>query len=131
MEIPQHHRQAVIPHIMVDGAAKAVEFYEQAFGATELFRLNRLDGTVAHAEVAVEGSVLMLSDPDEAPFGPPGGAASVVLHVYVHDVDAVTARAASAGAEVMAAAEDKPYGLRQSMLRDPFGHVWILLHPLP
>ncbi|WP_232248286.1 VOC family protein [Streptacidiphilus rugosus] len=53
-----------------------------------------------------------------------------MLHVYVPDVDAVTARAVAAGAVVLAPAADMPYGLRQSMLRDPFRHVWVLLTPL-
>ncbi|MEZ0068159.1 PhnB protein [Streptacidiphilus sp. MAP12-20] len=131
MEIPEHHKHAVIPHIMVDGAAKAIAFYEVAFGATEYLRLETDGGRIYHAEIGIAGSTLMLSDP-EPPFAVPGGGwTSVVLHVYVPDVDAVTAQAVAAGAELLTPAADMPYGIRQSMLRDPFGHVWILLTPLP
>ncbi|WP_232248281.1 VOC family protein [Streptacidiphilus rugosus] len=74
MEIPQHHRQAVVPHIMVDGAAEAIAFYEAAFGAVEHLRLERADGGISHAEIAVAGSTLMLSDADSPDFAAPGPA---------------------------------------------------------
>lgn len=131
MEIPEHHRRTVIPHIMLDGAAEAIRFYERAFDAVELFRLDGDDGRIIHAEIAVHGATLMLGDAHTAPFAPPSAAApSVVLHVYVPDVDAFTTQAVAAGAELLAAPADMPYGARQSMLRDPFGHVWIFLTPL-
>jgi PhnB protein len=130
MEIPEHYKYAVIPHIMLDGAAEALKFYAEAFGAAELFRLDGDDGRIVHAEISVQGSTLMLGDAD-APFAPPGEApTSVLLHVYVPDVDALTSRAVSAGAELLSPPADMPYGARQSMLRDPFGHVWIFLTPL-
>jgi PhnB protein len=78
----------------------------------------------------VQGSTLMLSDP-HPPYAPPGPAgASVILHAYVPRVDDLTAQAATAGAELLEPAADMPYGARQSALRDPFGHAWILLTPL-
>lgn len=130
MEIPEHHQHAVIPHIMVDGAAEAIAFYGAAFGATELMRLPGGDGRIVHAEISVHGATLMLGD-GGAPFAPPGGSGpSVALHVYVPDVDGLTAEAVAAGAELLAPPADMPYGARQSMLRDPFGHVWIFLTPL-
>ncbi|MER7769664.1 VOC family protein [Kitasatospora sp. NPDC096140] len=129
MEIPEHHRQAVIPHIVVDGAAAAIDFYGAAFDASELFRLDGEGGRIVHAEIQVHGATLMLGDA-EAPFAPPGtGVPSVILHVYVPDVDALTEQAVAAGAELLSPPADMPYGARQSMLRDPFGHVWILLTP--
>ncbi|MEV7022014.1 VOC family protein [Kitasatospora sp. NPDC093558] len=131
MEIPEHHQRTVIPHIMLDGAAEAIRFYEKAFDATELFRLDGDDGRIVHAEIAVHGATLMLGDAHTAPFAPPTPAGtSVALHVYVPDVDALTIQAVAAGAELFAPPADMPYGARQSMLRDPFGHVWILLTPL-
>ncbi|MFJ9736621.1 VOC family protein [Streptomyces sp. NPDC101166] len=130
MEIPEHHRQAVIPHIMVDGAAEAIDFYAKAFGAVELFRLEGEAGRITHAEIGIHGSTLMLGDAD-APFSAPDRTApSVALHVYVPDVDSLTATAAAAGAELLTKPADMPYGARQSTLRDPFGHVWIFLTPL-
>ncbi|SOB84405.1 VOC family protein [Streptomyces sp. 1331.2] len=130
MEIPEHHQRTVLPHIMVDGAAEAIAFYTTAFGATEHMRLAGEDGRIMHAEIKVHGATLMLGDAD-APFAPPGtGGPSVALHVYVPDVDGLTDRAAAAGAELLSAPADMFYGARQSMLRDPFGHVWIFLTPL-
>jgi PhnB protein len=130
MNIPEHYKSTVIPHIIVKEAAAAIQFYASAFGASELFRLNSDDGTIAHAEVSVQGSTLMLSDP-HAPYSPPGpGGASVILHVYVPDVDDLTAQAVAAGAGLLEPPADMPYGARQSTLRDPFGHVWIFLTPV-
>ena len=128
MNIPEHYRYAVIPHIIVDGAARAIEFYQRAFGATELFRLEGRHGRIVHGEISVQGSTLMLGD-GEPPFGPPGATTPVALHVYVPDVDALTAQAVAAGADLLAPAANMVYGVRQSMLRDPFGHVWILMTP--
>lgn len=128
--IPEHYQRAVIPHIIVDGAAGAIKFYAAAFGASEYFRLDGEAGRIVHAEIGIHGHTLMLGDAD-APFAPPGaGGASVALHVYVPDVDGLTARAANAGAELLSPPADMPYGARQSMLRDPFGHVWIFLTPI-
>ncbi|MFE2540142.1 VOC family protein [Actinacidiphila glaucinigra] len=130
MEIPEQYKYAVIPHALVDGAAEAIRFYAAAFGATESFRLEGDDGRIVHAEITIHRSTLMLGDA-EAPGRPPAAAGpSVILHVYVPDVDALTGRAVAAGAELLTAPADMPYGARQSMLRDPFGHVWILLTPL-
>lgn len=130
MDIPEHYKYSVIPHAVVDGAAEAVKFYGEAFGASEIFRLDGDDGRIVHAEISVQGSTLMLGDA-EPPFAPPGEArTSVILHVYVPDVDALTTRAVAAGAELLSSPADMPYGARQSMLRDPFGHVWIFLTPI-
>jgi PhnB protein len=130
MQIPEHHKQAVIPHVMVDGAARAIEFYARAFGAVELFRLEDDGGRIVHAEVGIHGATLMLGDVHEPFSAPDAVGASVALHVYVPDVDGLTATAVSRGAELLAEPSDMPYGARQSMLRDPFGHVWIFLTPI-
>ncbi|MEE1782568.1 VOC family protein [Streptomyces sp. SP17BM10] len=131
MQIPEHHQRTVIPHIMLDGAAEAIRFYENAFDATELFRLDGDDGRIVHAEIGIHGATLMLGDAHLAPFAPPSATVtSVALHVYVPDVDALTSQAVAAGAELLSEPADMPYGARQSMLRDPFGHLWIFLTPL-
>lgn len=103
-------------------------FYARAFGAEELLAIGRPDGTVLHAEMSVSGSVFMVGDAI-APFVSPTatGGASVGLHVYVEDVDALGDRAARAGAEVLQQPTDMFYGDRSIMLRDPFGHVWVFL----
>ena len=125
---PDRYRHAVIAHIMIDGAAEAIDFYGEAFGAEELFRLAGPDGEIMHAEIDVHGSVLMLGDaagifksPTEA------GGSTVGLHVYFDDVDALTERAVAAGAELLQPPTDMFYGARNAMLRDPYGHVWVFL----
>ncbi len=130
MEIPEQYKSVVIPHVLVDGAAEAITFYGAAFGAVEHMRLDGADGGIMHAEISIHGCTLMLGDA-AAPFSPPSaGGPSVILHVYVPDVDALTARAVAAGAELLSPPSDMFYGARQSMLRDPFGHVWIFLTPI-
>ncbi len=91
-------------------------------------RIAAPDGHVLHAEIAIEGSVLMLGDAD-APFVSPEavGGTTVVLHIYVGDVDARVRQAVEAGAKVLQQPQDMFYGARSAMLLDPFGHVWVLL----
>lgn len=126
--IPESYRDAVVAHIMIDGASDAIAFYRKAFGATELFRLDGPNGTVAHAEIRVQSSVLMLGDADGPVFTAPTAAgATVALHVFVDDVDALVHRAAEAGAEVLQPPADQFHGHRTAILRDPFGHVWVFL----
>jgi PhnB protein len=130
MNIPKHYERAVIPHIIVKDAGAAIQFYANAFGASELFQLSGDDGTIAHAKISVQRSTLMLSDP-RPPYLPPGpGGVSVILHVWVPRVDDLTTQAVAAGAGLLEPPADMPYGARQSVLRDPFGHVWIFLTPL-
>jgi PhnB protein len=129
--IPEQYQRSTVPHLFLDGAAEAIGFYERAFGATELFRLPDDGGPIVHAEMTVEGSVFMLSDA-HAGFESPVtlGGVSVGIHLFVADLDQVHARAVSAGADEVQAPRDMDYGLRSSILRDPFGHVWVLLAPL-
>jgi PhnB protein len=116
-------------HIMIDGAATAIEFYARAFGAEELFRIADQDGRVVHAEIRIHGSLVMLGDPDPGlGFAAPTAAGtSVGLHVHVDDVDGLSERAVRAGAELLTGPADMFYGDRSAILRDPFGHVWVLL----
>ncbi len=133
--IPDRYRYAVIPHIMVEDAAAAITFYEQAFGAREDFRIDAPGGGVLHAEITVGHSVLMLGDAGAdaeglASFAAPGslgGSTSVALHVFVPDVDALAERAAAAGAEILVPPEDTFHGDRSTILKDPAGHIWVFL----
>jgi len=127
--VPAQYRNTVIAHIMVDGAAAAIDFYARAFGAEELFRLGGPDGRIVHAEISVRGFTLMLGDAEGPVFGAPTalGATSVGLHVFVDDVDALTRRAVAAGAELLEPPADRFHGDRTAILRDPFGHVWVFL----
>jgi PhnB protein len=117
----------VTPYLSVRGAAQAIEFYRKAFGASEVMRMPGPDGKLGHAEIAIAGDRVMLSDeyPDMQFMGPETrGGTTVHLMVYVKDVDAVVARAVAAGAKVVREIEDKFYGDRSGSLEDPFGHVW-------
>jgi PhnB protein len=130
--IPEQYLRSTIPHLFLDGAAEAIAFYERAFGAEELFRLPDDGQPIVHAEMVVEGSVFMLSDAHDG-FDSPAtlGGVSVGLHLVVTDLDAAHARALTAGAEERQAPRDMDYGLRSSILCDPYGHVWVLLATLP
>jgi PhnB protein len=118
---------SVTPYLIINGAAAAIEFYQKAFGATELFRMAQPDGKIGHAEIKIGDSPIMLADefPEMKYFGPKTlGGSSVSILIYVEDVDTVFQQALDAGAEVQKAIEDKFYGDRMGSLVDPFGHVW-------
>lgn len=117
----------VTPYLIIRGAAKAIDFYQRAFGAVELFRLDGPDGTIGHAEIKIGDSPVMLADgmPDNRDPLTLGGTA-VSFMVYVPDVDAAFARAIAAGATVQRPVIDQFYGDRTGTLVDPFGHVWSL-----
>jgi PhnB protein len=126
--IPDHYRR-VTPALVVDGAARAIEFYAEVFGTTERTRFPGPDGTVAHAEIVLGDSVLIIEDPSpymgtKAPA--PGGTdgAPTFLYVYVEDVDATIARAVELGARQVRAPQDQFYGERDGFIVDPFGHGW-------
>jgi PhnB protein len=122
--IPEGTR-TVTPHLVVKGAARAIDFYTAAFGAKELYRMTGPGGTVAHAEMQISDSRVYLAD--EFPASParaPKDSSSVVLHLYVPDADALCARAVSAGAKVVMPLMDAFWGDRYGQVRDPFGHVW-------
>jgi PhnB protein len=117
----------VSPHLSIAGAARAIDFYTSVFEASERMRMAMPDGTVAHAEIDIGGSIIMIGD--EIPGGrDPSpktlGGSPVALFVYVQDVDDVFAKAVAAGAQVVQAPEDHFYGDRVAMFDDPFGHRW-------
>ncbi|WP_082309788.1 VOC family protein [Nonomuraea sp. SBT364] len=116
--VPGRYRYAAVPHLMVDGAAEAIRFYAEPFGGEELFRIADPEGRIAHAEVRIKGSIIMVGDAD-GPFKVPGaaGGSTVGLHIYVEDVDALTAQAVRAGAELLQPPADMFYGARSAMLR--------------
>jgi PhnB protein len=117
---------SVTPYLMVRDAVSALGFYREAFGAVELMRFEA-DGRIAHAEVKIGDSHVMLADenPAEGYVGPQTlGGAGASLMLYVEDVDATFARALAAGATQRRAVADQFYGDRVGTLADPFGHVW-------
>lgn len=124
--IPDGYHTAT-PYLIVNGAEKAIDFYKQAFGATELYRMARADGKVGHAEIRIGNSIIMLADefPEmghRSPQSLHGSAISMML--YVEDVDSLFKRAVAAGAKAKQPLKDQFYGDRSGTLEDPFGHVW-------
>jgi PhnB protein len=124
--IPEGYH-TVTPYLAVDDAAEAIAFYERAFGAKELGRMPGPDGMIAHAELEIGDSRVMLSDPfPQASTRPPKelGGTSASVFMYVEDVDAVVKQAVDAGATVLMEVEDQFWGDRFGTVSDPFGHSW-------
>lgn len=120
---------AVTPYLTIKGAAKALDFYKRAFGATELMRIEGPGGSIAHAEIRIGDSVIMMADeqpqnPCRSPESLGGSPCGIML--YVPDVDSQFRKAVEAGAKVTRAIADQFYGDRSGNLVDPFGHVWTL-----
>lgn len=118
---------SVTPHLVCKGAAQAIAFYAQAFGAVELARLPAPDGRLMHAMIRIGDTPLMLVDefPEQGCLGPQALKGSpVTLHLYVPDVDATVARAVEAGARITMPVSDMFWGDRYGRLEDPFGHQW-------
>jgi PhnB protein len=126
--IPDGYHTAT-PYLIVQGAASAIDFYKNAFGATELMRLADPSGKVGHAEIKIGDSPIMLADefPEMGIRGPQSfGGSPVSLCLYVEDVDARVGQAIAAGARVLRPLQDQFYGDRSATLTDPFGHTWTL-----
>jgi PhnB protein len=126
--IPEGYH-SVTPYLVVKGAAKAIDFYKKAFGAKELFRMEGPGGTVAHAELEIGDSRIMLADesPQMGYTGPePGSRTSVGLMIYVNDVDKTAAQAIAAGIKTEREVQDQFYGDRSGNFVDPFGHRWTI-----
>ena len=114
-------------YLAVEDAARAIDFYKEAFGAEETVRMPGPDGSVAHAELQIGDSKLMLSDPfPQSDVRPPTerGGPTASVFMYVDDADAVFERAQAAGATVAMPLENMFWGDRFGSLADPFGHVW-------
>jgi PhnB protein len=124
--IPDGHR-TVTPYLAIKNAAKALDFYQRAFGAVESYKLMMPDGRVGHAEIRLGDSLIMLADefPEYGGKAPDTlGGSPVSLHLYVADVDAFVKNAVAAGAKERKPVADQFYGDRSGQLEDPFGHLW-------
>jgi uncharacterized glyoxalase superfamily protein PhnB len=118
---------SVTPHLICAGAAAAIEFYKQAFGAVEEARLPGPNGKLMHAMIRIGDSPVMLVDemPEWCALGPKAlKGSSVTIHLYVEDADAVFARAVKAGAKIVMPIDDAFWGDRYGKVEDPFGHHW-------
>jgi uncharacterized glyoxalase superfamily protein PhnB len=113
---PGYH--SLTPSLILKDAHHAIEFYVKAFGAEQRMRLSTPDGKVAHAEIMIGDSIVMLSEASREP------ATSANLYLYVPNVDAVVARAASAGAQITMPPADMFWGDRWGRVTDPFGVRW-------
>lgn len=123
----QDGTHTLTPHLVVKGAAQAIDWYKKAFGAVEICRLPTPSGLLMHASVKIGDSQLFLVDefPEMNCQGPQGaGGSSVTIHMSVEDVDKVFNRAVEAGAQVRMPVADMFWGDRYGQLVDPFGHSW-------
>jgi uncharacterized glyoxalase superfamily protein PhnB len=117
----------VSPYLAIRDAAKAIEFYKQAFGAQERYRMPGPDGKLMHAELQIGDSTVMLSDefPEMGAVSPQSlNGTTVGIFLCVEDVDAVFKKAVGAGAKVLMPVADMFWGDRFGKVADPFGHQW-------
>lgn len=119
----------LITYLSVRNGVKAIEFYKTVFGAVEEMRMAMPNGALAHAELKIGDSHIMLAD-ENLEWGNKGpetlGGTPVGLAIYVPDCDAVFAQAVAAGATVKKPVEDQFYGDRSGTITDPFGHMWTI-----
>jgi PhnB protein len=121
--------QTITPYLIVNGAARAIDFYKKALGAKQVERIEGPNGTVMHAELQIGDSRIMLAD--EMPemgyrSATSIGASPISLYVYLPDCDSVIKQAVAEGAELKRPIEDQFYGDRNGTIHDPFGHVWTI-----
>ena len=112
---------SVTPYLIVQGAAKLIEFLDQAFGAEEILSMKRPDGMIMHAQIRIGDSMIEMSEATaEMPPMP------AMLHLYVSDADATYKRALQAGATSLMEPMDQFYGDRESGVKDPCGNQWYI-----
>ncbi len=120
---------SVTPYLALRDAKAAIEFYQRAFGAELAMKLDMPDGSIAHAEIRIGDSIVMLSE-ENAEWGSKSplalGGSPVFLMIYVADADAAFAKALAAGATQVKPVEDQFYGDRSGTLKDPYGYQWTL-----
>jgi PhnB protein len=123
----------VFPYLRVKGAPAAIAFYKNVFGASERFRLAEPDGRIGHIELDLGNIVLMVSEefPEYGILAPQApGTTGMAIHLHVDNADELAARAVAAGATLVREPADQFYGERSCMIRDPFGHEWMLGHEI-
>lgn len=118
---------AMTPVLAIRDAAKAIEFYKKAYGAKEIMRFADPAGKVMHAELKIGDGLIMIAEenPDFKNQSPQTlGGSSIILHLYVEDVDAFVHNAIAAGAKLVFPVQDQFYGDRSGRIADPYGHMW-------
>ena len=125
----QESRATFAPQLVLSDGAAAIEFYKTAFGMIELRRWNNDDGSVHVAELSFEGAMFHIRQESvkQLNLSPEtAGGNTVILGIFVNDVDAIINRAVEAGAILLSEPQDYEYGYRQGDVRDPFGHHWLI-----
>jgi PhnB protein len=120
---------AFAPQLYIRSGVTDISFYEKAFGATELRRFTNDDGSIHVAELSIDGALFHLHEDTSrwSLFNPEKlNATSVVIGLFVEDVDAILNKAIEAGAVVLSPAQSYDYGYRQGEIKDPFGHLWMI-----
>ncbi len=119
---------AVVAAINMPGAAAAMDWYKKVFGATEKMRLTEPDGKIAHGEIDIDGTIIMIAEENAAYNRSPKtlNGTSVMFSIYVADADATIQKAVAAGATLIAKAEDQFYGDRTGRIEDPYGYKWMV-----
>ncbi|OGO95623.1 MAG: glyoxalase [Coxiella sp. RIFCSPHIGHO2_12_FULL_44_14] len=120
---------SITPYLIVDGAAKAIVFYEKALGAIVVMRMEMPNQKIGHAELSIGDSKFMLADefPEMHTCSPRAyGGSPVGIHLYVENVDEVVKQAVSCGAKLLQPVETKFYGDRNGAIEDPYGHKWYI-----
>jgi PhnB protein len=124
--IPKDYHN-VTPYLVIKGAAKAIDYYKNVFGATVVVRMDAPGGKVGHAELQIGDSRIMLADENPAMGNRSAetiGGSPVSLYVYIPDCDKVVAKAVAEGAKILKPVQDQFYGDRSGFIQDPFGHLW-------
>jgi PhnB protein len=124
--IPEGYN-TVTPYLVIKGAAKAIDYYKNVFGANVVVRMDGPHGTVGHAELQIGNSRIMLADENPQMGNRSAesiGGSPVSLYVYLPDCDQVVDKAVAAGAKVLKPVADQFYGDRSGFIEDPFGHLW-------
>ncbi len=119
----------ITPHLVIRGAAEAIDFYKRALGAQEIYRHAAPDGKIMHAQLRIGDSALFVSDefPGSSSQSPQSlRGTSIVLNIYVSNVDDLWQRATTAGATVRSPLQNQFWGDRYGQVQDPYGHVWAL-----
>jgi uncharacterized glyoxalase superfamily protein PhnB len=123
--------QTITPYLLYEDAAVALDFLSRAFGFEETRRMTSADGRVGHAEMRLGDGEIHLGQPEQPSSPRSLGGTTVLLSVYVENVDEHCARSRAAGAEIVDEPADQEYGERRYHCRDLEGHSWYFAQPLP
>jgi len=128
--MPANEKQTVFaPQLIISDGAAAIEFYKKAFGVDELRRWSNDDGSVHVAELSFQGTIFHIRQESVKQYNlspATAGGNTVILGIFVSDVDAIIDRAVAAGATLLNAPQDYEYGYRQGNIKDPYGHHWLI-----